>query len=359
MKRLLILLLTLSLLLCGCGTEEPAVTETTATVITEDVKAQLDAVLEQYNFEGIVSLTLGGEVVYQSVSGTDNLGEPLTMDSAMFIGSISKQFCATAILMLRDQGKLSLDDPLGMYFPEYTIGKDITLKNLLTMRSGITRDYNDMLLHPENYENNTDAENEALLMEYVFSQPLLFQPDTQQLYSNNNYRLLAFVVEMVSGQDYENFIRQNIFEPLGMEHTGFKSDVRAGAEWAKGLTFDRLLGQAKIAILSKGAGGIATTAGDMEIWISALTGGKVISMDSFREMIINYSKEYPHIQGYGYALYGSVHNGWGHGGGNGSHHAFMYFCEETGYHLYLASNSPNTDTKIDNAFLQTLYAAVE
>lgn len=359
MKKLIILLLTLSLLLCGCGAEEPTVTETAATVITEDVKAQLDAVLQQNHFEGIISLTHNGQVVYQSVSGTNDLGEPLTIDSAMFIGSCSKQFCATAILMLRDQGKLSLDDTLSMYFPEYTIGKDITLKNLLTMRSGIIRDVDDMAYHPEKYENNTDIENEALFKEYVFSQPLKFQPDTQQLYSNNNYRLLAFVVEMVSGQSYEDFIRQNIFEPLGMEHTGFKSDVRAGADWARGLTFEHLVGQAKVAVLSKGAGGIATTAADMEIWISALTSGKVISMDSFREMTTNYTPEQPRIRGYGYGLSGAIHNGWGHSGGNGNYHAYMYFCEETGYHFYLASNDPKINENIYNTFLQTLYANLD
>ena len=341
-------------------TEPTDVTETTdspAEVVTDEVKTLLDGVLEQCHYEGIISLTQNGKVVYQSVSGNNDLGEPLTIDSPMFIGSVSKQFCAAAIVMLRDQGKLTLDDPLSMYFPEYTIGKDITLKNLLTMQSGILRDVDPMLYHPEEYENNTDEENEALFKEYVFSQPLRFQPGTSWEYSNNGYRLLAFVVEMVSGQNYEDFIRQNIFEPLGMEHTGFKSDVKAGASWTHGLTFEHLVGQAKVAVLSKGAGGIVSTAADMDIWMRALRSGQVVSMESFREMTTNY-KQAPHIDGYGYGIGGSVRNGWGHTGGNGNYTAFMYFNEETDYQLYLASNDPNINEAIHTTFLQTLYKAV-
>ena len=137
------------------------------------------------------------------------MGTLLTIDSPMYLCSVSKQFCAAAILMLRDQGKLSLDDTLEKYFPEYTTGKDITLKNLLSMRSGIIREYTAVLENPEEYTDKTAEEINGEMMQYIFSKPLMYSPGTQLEYSNINYILLSYVVEQVSDQPYEELIWQN------------------------------------------------------------------------------------------------------------------------------------------------------
>ena len=373
MKKLWAILLCVVLVLTvtACSGENSQVTETTEKVetpnpaapviITEEVKAELDAVLEKREFEGIVQLTHNGEVIYQSVSGTNDMGQPLTIDSQMYIGSISKQFCAAAILMLRDQGKLSLDDTLEKYFPEYTIGKDITLKNLLTMRSGICRDVNPMLNEPEKYEQNTVEENEALFKEYVFSQPLIFAPDTAFGYSNNNYRLLAFVVEQVSGQRYEDFIRQNIYEPLGMTHSGFKIEVKDHPEW--GLTYDKIQATGQVSVLAKGAGGVVTTAADMDIWMTALQSGKVVCEESYQEMITDYSPEMGAGMGYGYGLMMTLRDGRGHNGGNGGYTSQMYFNEAYGYNLFMVTNTAtmyvNPVEKVSTDFLRILFTATD
>lgn len=374
MKKVLATLLCLTLLLsaAACSAGVPQVSEPTesteatlpgAEIFTDELKADLDAILEQNKYEGIVYLTYQGEPVYESVSGTNDLGEPLTIESPMYIASISKQFCAAAILMLRDQGKLSLNDPLEKYFPEYTIGKDITLKNLLAMRSGIIRDPLPLLTDPESYMDNTTEENIAAMKEWTFSQPLNFAPDSKMEYSNLNYNLLSFVVEIVSGQSYTDFIRQNIFEPLGMTHSGFIGEVRDTPEWTQGLTYDNLDPTAQLAGICQGCGEITTTAGDLDIWMTALQSGKVVSMESFREMTTDYSPEDIRTN-YGYGLMRDIRGGWGHGGTIPSYTSYMYFNEEYGYNFYIVTGNTSSyrldiTTQTSTAFLRTLFEAVD
>lgn len=122
MKKLSVIILSLviafSVTACSSGNNEEskpvdskiAETETTESV---NIKENMDSVLEHKKFEGIVYLTKDNSVIYQSATGKDEKGNDLKVDSIMYIGSISKQFCSAAILMLRDQGKLSLDNTLG------------------------------------------------------------------------------------------------------------------------------------------------------------------------------------------------------------------------------------------------------
>lgn len=315
---------------------EPQTTEPQKEVITDEVRAKLDAIMAERKYQGIAYLTHNGKVVYEYVSGTNDIGEPLTMDSPMYLCSISKQFCAAAIMMLRDQGKLSLDDTLEKYFPEYTIGKNITLKNLLCMRSGIVRDF-EISIIPE----DCTLENAIVLyQDWLFAQKLNFEPNTNWEYSNNNYRLLSLVVEQVSGQPFEDYVRQNIFEPLGMIHSGFLSEIWDNPQW--GLTEENLYDQGTLGLLSAmGAGSIVSTAADLDIWMTALPSGKLISRESYEEMTTDHSQgqcpEAPYGYGYGYGLMGWLRNGWAHSGGNLGYSSWMYFNEEYGYNLFIVS----------------------
>lgn len=387
MNKLFAILICLGLLLCACGsgdtqdttasttapsaetTEVPPTTEAPAQVVTGEVKAQLDAVLAKNQYKGIVYLTHNGKVVYQSVSGTNDLGEPLTIESPMYIASVSKQFCAAAILMLRDQGKLSLDDPLSQYFPEYTIGKEITVKNLLTMRSGILRDVTPMWDDPEAYTEQTKDENTAAFKEWIFAQPLNFEPDTSFEYSNVNYTLLSLIVETVSGQAYKDFVYQNILDPLGMSHTGFVDEIQDTPNRAPGLTYENVHAVAQVPMAIQGCGDITSTAADMDIWMTALKSGQVVCEESYREMTTNYSPELPlptvQMTGYGYGLNAGIRNGWGHPGNNGAYASLIYFNEEYGYNLYMntaaATSIYNMGITQQTAhyFLGALFTAVD
>lgn len=366
MKKLFATLLCLSLVLsAGCSAKAPQATapvETTEAaksaelVFTDALITKLDEVVKNNKYEGIVSLTCNGETVYQWVKGTNELAEPLTIDSPMCIGSNSKQFCAAAILMLRDQGKLSLEDTLEKYFPEYTLGKDITLHDLLSMQSGIARDPMGLAENVEQYYNQSAEENMAAIREWVFSQPLQFAPGTQFEYSNVNYNLLSCVVEQVSGRRYPDFVRQNIFEPLGMDHSFVIEDLKNNPQC--GITCENLAPYGLTAGLAQGCGEIIATAGDVDLWMRALQSGQVVSMESFREMTTG------HAAAYGYGLERGIRGGWGHGGYIGSYTSKLYFNEEYGYQLFVVTNktnpyNPQVTDKTADALLKTLFEAVD
>ena len=133
MKRTVALLLILAVLFsvtsCGINSDKTEqAEETTAAAKTDaDLAAYIENQLADIKYDGIIYVTHNGNIVYQRATGTDANGDPLTIDTSMYIGSVSKQFCAAAVMILRNQGKLRLDDTINKYFPEYDKGKDITI----------------------------------------------------------------------------------------------------------------------------------------------------------------------------------------------------------------------------------------
>ncbi len=324
MKKIIavVLCFVLALSVVACSN----VTET----ISDDMKEELEKKLD--DFEGIVYITKNATPVYSQANGKDENGNELTVESPMYIGSISKQFCATAIMMLKEQGKLSVDDKLDMYFPEYELGKDITIKNLLTMRSGIP----EMLAGSQGHSaDKTESENVAIIKEWAFEQPLNFEPDSQFEYSNTNYFLLGNIVELVSGQHYNDFIRENIFEVLEMEHSGFVNEVKNNEFFSSGLTYETFTVDDDAEGLTKGAGDVISTAPDMDKWMTGLVSGKIISDESYREMTADYSEDMG--SQYGYGLMGMYKKGKGHTGGIGAYVSLDYFNEEYGYNIFVST----------------------
>lgn len=340
MKKLLAIILSCVLAFCvtacsGGDTQSTEAEQPKSVTITDEMKEKMDGELRKIDFEGIVYITHNGEVVYQSVTGEDEMGNPLTVDSPMFVGSVSKQFCATAIMMLKEQGKLSVDDKLSKYFPEFEYGKDVTLKNLLTMRSGVSEfSFADEVTDDSSKEEIFDS-----MKKYVFSQPLSFEPDSKYEYVNSNYILLGDVVEQVSGMSYNEFIREYIFKPLDMANSGFASEVEVSPYFSEYLTLDTLEGGAVEAVVARGAGDIVITAPDMEKWMTGLSNGKLISKESYAEMTANYSPD--NGSAYGYALEGAYGSGVSHSGRIGTYTAYDYINVDEGYNLFAVTNKVN------------------
>lgn len=341
MKKMFSIFLCFALLLSftACTKDEVENTENTETTaptqafelkVTQEMTDKLDEKLS--DFEGIVYLTHNDELIYSHANGKDECGNDLTIDTPMYVGSISKQFCATSIMILKEQNKLSVDDTLDKYFPEYKYGKDITIKNLLTMRSGIP----EMLESAQGYSaDKTESENIDIINDWIFGQPLDFEPDSMMTYSNTNYYLVSQIVEQVSQQKYNDFVRKNIFEPLEMNHSGFVNEVKDNNFFSNSLTYETFTVGEDADGVCKGAGDIVTTAPDMDKWMTGLRSGKIITEESYREMEENYTTESSNH--YGYGLMGMYKSGIGHAGHIGDYFAIDYMNEGFSLNVYAVS----------------------
>lgn len=350
MKKIFAILLTavIALSAAACGSSEKrdeskvSAVETTAAETTapaaDDVslKERLDKILSDEEQAGIVRVTQNDSVIYEYANGKDENGKDLTVNSPMYVGSVSKQFCAACIMMLRDQGKLSVDDTLDKYFPEYTEGKKITIKNLLTMRSGILDMVNQGIVEGVTVDN-TAEENAELIKKWIFEQPLQHVPDKTFAYSNSNFFLLGCIVEQLSGQTYPEFVRKNIFEPLGMTHSGNIDEFTDAPAWSEGLSQEKAKENPKG--LTKGAGDIITNAPDMDKWLEGLSSGKVVSEESYREMTTDHNTDTG--SAYGYGLFVDVLDGVGHPGAINSYFTRDYINEKEGIRFFFADNTIN------------------
>ena len=119
--------------------------QTTVQPLADSVKKQLDEALSKEAFKGVTQIVRGDTVIYQYTDGSDDNGQPMTIDASLPIGSVSKQFCAAAVMLLCDRSKLSVDDKLDKYYSDYKSGNKITIKNMLNMSSGIP-DYYEMFM---------------------------------------------------------------------------------------------------------------------------------------------------------------------------------------------------------------------
>lgn len=320
------------------------------------VKQQID----NNKFSGVGYVTRNGRVLAQYANGTANTAEglPVTMDTRFCIGSVSKHFCAAAVLLLQEQGRLRLDDTLAAYFPSYTIGKDVTLHQLLAQRSGI-RDYlsSDVSYTGHEYpleefslsEENTDAENEACILNWLFTQELKFTPGSNWAYSNSNFLLAALVVEKVTGASFYDFVRENIFAPLGMTHSDFFINAENDADLAEHyftsdnpvfdgytLTFTDIWVQTHC----KGDGGIVSNAADMDKWMTALEDGTLLSEESTNALFTDYSdgKVAPNA-GYGYGLILDANGCLSHEGRELTYQSAIAFIPSEHLHVFIANNN--------------------
>jgi len=210
---------------------------------------------------------------------------PVDADTRFEIGSVTKQFTAAAIMQLQEQGKLSIDDPLAKYLPSFPHAKDVTLRQLLNQTSGLP-DYTNQ---PDIATLMSTTDANANVVAYV-AKPLDFAPGTKWEYSNTNYWVLGKVVAAVSGTSYEGYVREHIFKPAGMTHSGFVSDEATTDDFAipywHGAKNNGPAEPAPPMLESWpfAAGGIISTVGDLAAWDMALESGKIVSHESYVAM---------------------------------------------------------------------------
>lgn len=256
---------------------------------TFDVKAVdawLAAQVQQPGRVGMsVSIVKDGQVVLAKGYGQRSLadGRPVEADTIFAIGSVSKQFICAAVLLLAEDGKLSVKDPVAKYYPDLTRAQDITLLDLMNHVSGYP-DYYPLDFVDRRMTRKIDPD--ALLRQYAGGK-LDFEPGSKYSYSNTGYILLARIAEKVTGAPLGELLRSRIFQPLGLTRTFYELDP-ADPRLASGYTTfalsePELVGAEGPGWLG-GAGGIYSTPTDLAKWNLALIGGKVLKPESYALM---------------------------------------------------------------------------
>ena len=258
-------------------------------VLAQDVE-RMDEVVsadaDQGTFMGAALVAIGDDIVFDEAYGSANLEWNIanTPAAKFRIGSVTKQFTAASILLLKERGLIDLDAPVKTYWPDAPPAWDaITVRNLLQHTSGITNVTNLDEFATVKFLPTT---REELIARFA-DKPLEFTPGEKWDYSNSGYVLLSAIVEQVSGQDYADFVKANIFDPLGMADTAI--DVTADivprrasgyAPSADGIVNAEYVNMA----IPTGAGALYSTTHDLLKWQRALFGGRLLEPASLTEM---------------------------------------------------------------------------
>lgn len=245
------------------------------------------------------------KVVFRGASGLADmeLGVPLSPDNVFRIGSITKQFTAAAIMLLADQGKLSVSDSINEYLPDYpTHGHTITIENLLTHTSGVFN-YTSIPGYFNGAEIRKDVSTDELIQ--VFADlPMDFSPGEKYRYSNSGYVLLGAIIEKASGQSYSDFIQTAIFDKLGLENSyyGGPQLIPYRARGYQGTAGEYSNAGYLSMTQPHGAGALLSTVDDLAKWTAALFGGDLVSGKSLELMTTDYELNNGDSAGYGYGL---------------------------------------------------------
>jgi CubicO group peptidase (beta-lactamase class C family) len=255
------------------------------------LKAHIDSiaagVMEQRGVPSAsVAVVKGGKLVYTHAYGKAHIDpdQAATPEMRYSIGSVSKQFTATAILLLQEQGKLSLDDAVGKYVPGLTRGNEVTIREILSHTSGY-QDY-----APEDYpvESQLKPVTPRQILDTWATKPLDFDPGTQWQYSNTNYVIAGLIVEKVSGQKLFDFLGEHIFHPLGMK-SAWNSDQTELTRTDAAPYLRYALGPLRPAPNGGegwmfAAGELAMTAHDLALWDMSLMQRSILKPESYKEM---------------------------------------------------------------------------
>jgi len=237
-----------------------------------------------------VAVVKSGKLVYTHAYGSARVATDTTPavratpEMRYSIGSVSKQFTAAAILLLREEGKLSLDDPVGKYVPGLTRGDTVTIRQILSHTSGY-QDY-----WPEDYVMTPmlHAESAQEILDTWAKKPLDFEPGTQWQYSNTNFVIAGRIVETVTGAPLMEFLTTRIFRPLGMQSV-WNSDEAMLTQVDATAYYRHALGPLRVAPKEGrgwmfAAGELAMTAHDLALWDESLIAQSVLKPESYKQM---------------------------------------------------------------------------
>lgn len=323
--------------------------------------AQIDSYLvalsKERNYSGGLLIIKDGTTLIKKGYGFADKEKRISFSASTLasMGSITKAFPAAAILKLAEQKKLSLNDPLKKYFTAVPPDKaDITLHQLLTHSAGfhefLSKDGGD-------YEKIDKKE----FLSRAFSEPLSFEPGKKSVYTNVGMSILAIIIEQVANTDYEQYLKKNLFEPIGIQGIGYhypptKGNTVAigyqnGVSWGSHLSHFAQVGGGPYWNL-KGNGGLEASLQDMEKWINAITYCKILSKSTTEKMFTAHIKEDgaegDFYFGYGCNISHSRRNTKmiSNGGSNGIYFARVVRLPEEGLVFYMVTNESSINTSM-------------
>jgi CubicO group peptidase (beta-lactamase class C family) len=243
-----------------------------------------------------------GNIIHRKGYGMANLelGVPVEPDMVFRLGSITKQFTAVAILMLAEQGKLSLEDDITKFLPDYpTKGNKITVEHLLTHTSGI-KSYTSLPEWLALWRKDMTLKE---IIDLFKDQPMDFAPGEKWSYNNSGYILLGAIIEKASGQTYQDFVEKNIFAPLGMKHSYYDNTARIIPRRVTGYTRGPE-GFRNAAYLSMSqpyaAGSLMSSVDDLALWDATLYGEKLLKQQSLNRAWISRALNNTKATNYGF-----------------------------------------------------------
>lgn len=276
-----------------------------------------------------IAVVQGGSLVYTHAYGRAHIDPDIAATAEMrySIGSVSKQFTAAAILLLQEQGKLSLNDAVGKYVPGLTRGDEVTIRQILSHTSGY-QDY-----WPEDYLMTPMMKPETAqqILDAWAKKPLDFEPGTQWQYSNTNYVIAGLIVEKVSGQKLMDFLEEHIFHPLGMKSVWDSDEAKLTSTDATAY-IRSALGPLRLAPKEGrgwmfAAGELAMTPHDLALWDISLMKQSILKPESYKEMFTSVKLKDGKDTHYGLGVFTGDDNG---------HRSIEHSGEVTGF---VAQNS--------------------
>jgi len=297
-------------------------------------------------FSGAILVAHNGKIVLNRAWGVADETNHIrnTVDTQFCIGSMNKMFTAVAILQLAEHGKLALDKPIATYWPDYPnrdLASRVTIRELLNHTGG-TGD----IFTPEYQAHREDTRTLADYVKLFGSRPVAFEPGSRMEYSNYGFILLGRIIELVSGELYQEYVRKHIYLPAGMGHT----DSRPETDHANGRAIGYTPGQNGPVPNTDGmpwsgtsAGGGYSTVRDLLLFAEALQSGKLLGSEFLREA----TQGSPMRSDYGMGFYVLPDGGYGHGGGAAGINGELHILPHSGYVLVaLANRDPRMATNM-------------
>ncbi|MBC7851679.1 MAG: serine hydrolase [Chitinophagaceae bacterium] len=318
-----------------------------------DTLAQIDKIMARYkptNPGCQLAISRNGTIIYSKAWGMADLEHvaPLTTNSILEAGSVSKQFTAAAILLLEQQGKLSLNDDIRKYIPELPdYGTPILLRQMMQHTSGF-KDWGSIVSIAGWPRSTKTYDNEDALHVIKHQKTLNNKPGAEYIYSNSNYNLLALVVDRVTGKTMAEFTKESLFQPAGMTHTEWRNDY-------KKIVPNRAIAYGKVATTYYtnmpnenvyGNGGLLTTAEDLLAWNKYFLNGKLGNPSLLPKQTALYKLSNGLKNTYGAGLVVDSTRGWktiSHGGATASYRANLEHFTDLDLSFAFLSNTSEFD----------------